>query len=644
VAAEPRPSVDDLRTRLRELGYLDAGVHRFVLAPVRGSRGTVSVAWRSSVRIGLLAALLLGPSSAMALGVRWPSLVTSLRDTVVLALYLGTLFGAGTTVIAFAATLALGLLAARAGHDERVQVWAQRLASVAGAFVAVACLVYLALWWRTVSPAGAIVSGVAWTLPVLVGIVAISMLLGHTVLVATLALAARGAEVATPALRLRSRSWVLTLALGSIAFAAGAGLQFLTPVSDEGSSVHAAPDLRKTETAVRLTVLAVDGLDFPFLERLQAAGRTPRLADLLSGSHLVLPASEAPDPARTWTSIATGQPADVHGVSGIETRRVSGTEGTVPASDSGLAAVIETATDFVRLTRPALSTGLQRRAKTFWEVAAERGLRTVVVNWWATWPAAERSGIVLSDRATLRLERGGGLDDEVAPATLYPSLRQAWPALRDAARRRVIDSFPDASDPDAAALRRAGEQDAVQVALAARVFDRAADLRAIYLPGLDIAQHALVGPGGGAGLPASVMAARVEALERYYVFLDALIAPLVDSPESGSVMALVADPGRSASPGSGMLALSGPVVLPRTVFGGLAADVMPTLLYVLGIPSSQELPGRPRTEMFQQEFTARVPVRMIEGYGRRVLSPRPPTAIPLDQEMLDRLRSLGYVR
>jgi hypothetical protein len=136
----------------------------------------------------------------------------------------------------------------------------------------------------------------------------------------------------------------------------------------------------------------------------------------------------------------------------------------------------------------------------------------------------------------------------------------------------------------------------------------------------------------------------VDALGRYYVFLDALIAPLVDSPAAGSVTALLADPGRSASPGSGMLALSGRAVLPGTVFGGNAADVMPTLLYVLGIPTSHELPGRPRTEMFQEEFRARVPVRMVETYGRRVLLPRPSAATPLDQEMLDRLRSLGYVR
>ena len=56
-------------------------------------------------------------------------------------------------------------------------------------------------------------------------------------------------------------------------------------------------------------------------------------------------------PARTWTSLATGQPADVHGVSGIEARAVSGIDGTVPAVGSRLAGAIAAATDLVRLTQ-----------------------------------------------------------------------------------------------------------------------------------------------------------------------------------------------------------------------------------------------------------------------------------------------------
>src|SRR5450756_723139 len=303
---DPNPSVDELRARLRELGYLDAGMNRFVLGPVRGGRGLISIAWRSSARIGLLAALLLGPSAAIALAVRLPGLVTRLRDLVVLGLYLGALFGVSVAALSLAATLLLGFLASRPRGDAAIQRSGPRLARAAGAIVGVACLIYLVLWWRTVNPAGTIWRSAGWTWPVLAFSTAISMLLGHAVTVSTLAFAARGAHAAWPSLRLPSRSWRLTIVTGAVTFVAGAAMLFLTTRGEERASER-PPSAPAVKTGVCLTVVAVDGLDLVFLERLVASGRAPRFARLLEGARLTLPASDAPDPARTWTSLATGQ-------------------------------------------------------------------------------------------------------------------------------------------------------------------------------------------------------------------------------------------------------------------------------------------------------------------------------------------------
>ena len=470
------------------------------------------------------------------------------------------------------------------------------------------------------------------------------MLLGHAVTVSTLAFAARGTDAPRPAFRLPSRSWLVTVGTGALMFLGGATMLFLT-TRGEGRPRASQASLPRVQTGLRLTVVAVDGIDLAFLERLAAEGRTPTFARLVAaGARLTIPASDAPDPARTWTSLATGQTADVHGVTGIEARSVSGIAGTVPAAGSPLAGTIAAATDLVRLTRPTLTTGLQRRSKTFWEVAADYGLHTAVVNWWATWPAPSGAGIVLSDRATLRLERGDQQDAEIAPPALYSDLRPVWPSLRDEARRRVVAAFAGTGDTDGQVLRRAAEQDALPAALATRVFRTEQDLQAIYLSGLDIAQHNLVGSAAGAGLPASALAARVEALERYYVFLDGLLGPLVADRTAGHVVALVTDPGRSASGGRGLLALTGPGIRTGVIQAGTAAEVTPTLLHLLGIPASRELPGRPRTDLSEESFSSRVPIRQIDTYGSRVLAPRLPGVTPLDRDMLDRLRSLGYVR
>lgn len=629
------PDVDRLRARLRELGYLDAGVNRFVLGGVGGGRGAFAATWRSSVRIGLLAGLLFGPSTAMVLNVAQPGLVTGLRDVVVLGVYLGGLFGVGVAGLSLVATLALSRMA----RGRRGPL----LARAAGTLVALVCLAYMVLWWRTVNPAGTVWTSAAWTWPVLAFATAISMLLGHAVTLTTLAVEAQRSAAAEAPLPLASRSWLLTSLAAAAGFLVAAGILFLA-TRGETASVSAAPRLGAEPTGVRLTVIAVDGLDLSFAERLAASGRTPRLAKLLGGARLALPPSDAPDPARTWTSIATGQPADVHGVIGIEGRAVSGLAGTIPSPRSGLLGALAAGTDLLRLTRPALTTGLHRRSKTFWEVASECGLQTAVVNWWATWPAPAGRGAVISDRAVLRLERGGALDAEIEPPSLYDSLEPAWPALRDDARRRVLDWFPGASDPDAAVLRRAAEQDAVSVALAGRVFQTATDLRVVYLPGLDIAQHNLGGGAGTAGLPPSALAARIEALERYYAFLDALLSPWIDEDRPHSIVALLGDPGRSATGGPGVVAVAGAGVRAGTRGEGSRWDVVPTLLCLTGVPLSRELPGRPRLDLFDEALASRVRPRAVDTYGRRVVLPPSGAATPLDQEMLDRLRSLGYVR
>ena len=175
------------------------------------------------------------------------------------------------------------------------------------------------------------------------------------------------------------------------------------------------------------------------------------------------------------------------------------------------------------------------------------------------------------------------------------------------------------------------------------------DLEAIYLPGLDIAQYELLARAGS-GLPPSALAARVDAVERYYVFLDRLLQPLAGRPGDRPI-ALLTDPGRApraqaARQRPAILALSGGRQLnpAASAIDGERADVVPTLLYALGVPISRELPGRPVTALFDPRFVESHPVRHVDTYGRRVIPPRPPGSTPLDQEMLDRLRSLGYVR
>jgi hypothetical protein len=97
---------------LRSLGYLDAGVDRFVLGPARQARRPLAIAALALVRIGLLAAALLGPAAAVGIGTRLPGLITGTRDAVVVTVYLALLFGVAATVFSFGASLLVARLPA----------------------------------------------------------------------------------------------------------------------------------------------------------------------------------------------------------------------------------------------------------------------------------------------------------------------------------------------------------------------------------------------------------------------------------------------------------------------------------------------------------------------------------------------------
>jgi hypothetical protein len=630
-------SVDELRQRLRSLGYLDAGVDRFVLGAARETRRPPAIALYSSLRIGVLAALLLGPAAAVGLAGRLPGLVTGPVDAMVVAAYLGVLFGGAVAIAALAASLVVWL--ALRGRQGTISGRTRSWAVAAGASVTMLCLAYLTLWWQTAN-AGLGWSSPWWTLFALAVAVAISLLLGHAVVVAALAVAVAGAGTASAAYGVPAATWRVSLGAGAAAFVGAALLLVLT--APESSARPEPPPLTVVSSGLRLRIVAIDGVDSAVFDELAAAGQVPALARAFAHARAALAGDADGDPARTWTTVATGQPADLHGVRGIEIRSVAGLRGRLRLEGaSRLAGTLRAATDLLRLTRPAIVSGHDRREKTFWEVAAGAGLRTAVINWWATWPAGTSEGTVLTDRATLRLERGGELDAEIAPATLYAPLREKWPAIR-AQSRRDADAAVDgrlAADIRAVLLRSA-ELDAMQLSLASIVSHPAPDLLAVYLPGLDIAQYSLLRAGGDPS--ASAMALRVDAIRAYYSSLDRLVAGALE-PAAGEVVLVVTTPGRAGS-GSGRLALSGSVARRGASIAGSLVDVAPTTLHLLGVPVSRELAGRSLGNLLDGSFSSRYPVRFVDTYGSPGIEPAQRSGQPLDQEMIERLRSLGYVR
>ena len=626
---------DELRQKLRALGYLDAGVDRFVLAPALETRRPAAIAALVSVRIGLLAAALLGPAAALGIAARLPGLVTGVRDAAVIAVYLALLFGLAATSVSFLASLGVSRL-----PSAFIAARARAVSRVAGVVTGAVCLTYLTLWWGIANQAA---PSAQWTALALAVAVAISLLLGHATAIGAFAVIAAQPGAGAQLGSAKQPAWRLTVLAALVAFLGASGL--LLVAAPAAPSAAPPPRLAVVSPGLRVRLIAIDGFDPNVISSLVAEGHVPALARLFANGAVRLSAGAVRDPARDWTTIATGQPPDVHGVHGLETRRLTGVQGTVSSGGAdGLGAVLRDVTDLLRLTHPSTASGAELRAKTIWDVAADAGLRAGVINWWATWPASSTGAsppAVISDRATLRLERGGALDGEVAPAQVYERLRAEWPAIKQEAAARVA-SLPAAPDDETTrALRRAAEVDAVQVALASRLDPASLDFLAIYLPGLDIAQHALLSSGNA--VSPSALGARLEAVRGYYGFLDRLLQTVTAADERQMVV-VITQPGRIATITEGLLAVSGAGAGPDIPAEARAIDIAPTLLHALGIPISREVAGQPVADVFAAALRDRFPVRSVETYGRRTAPAGLREGQPLDREMIERLRSLGYVR
>ena len=639
MANDPQ-NVDQLRERLRALGYLDARVDRYVLGSAASGAGRARFAIAAGLRVGIVAGAMLGVSAAIALAARAPGFISSRRDAIILALALSLVFAVVSAAAVSATVLAASWYASRSSRltSRRAHV----VATSAGILVALASAAYLALWWTAARDVlTSLTSG--WNIAALAIAAAVALLLAHAVSVVILAALARardGADISAGGL-LSSRAFLAVF--GVLLFAGSAAL--VATGGDPRAATAAAP-ITVSPTGVALRVIAIDGFDTDVSARLMTAGALPSLSRLLLGARIPLEPEPGttPDPARDWTTIATGQPAARHGIASLEGRRAVGIDGRLPQARGAAVETLLNAADLLRLTTPSIASGAERRDPAFWEIASAAGLRTAVVNWWATWPASAGDDVVITDRALLRLDTGGALDAEIAPAALYESLGARWPELRRGATETATARFAGIADAE---LRRVMVRSAELDLLVAELAASAAsgpplDLLVVYLPGLDIAQFNLL-QSAAAASSVSALGERVAALESYYRFLDEVVGRLL-APSASHVDAAILWPGRVAAREGALMIAGAPVSPGESCTTCDHAGAAATLLYLLGLPIADDLGSTVAVSVIADDFARTHGVRRVADYRGVTRDRSARTGQPLDAEALERLRSLGYIR
>lgn len=414
--------------------------------------------------------------------------------------------------------------------------------------------------------------------------------------------------------------------------------------------------------------VGLDGADWQFLEPLMAAGRMPNLARLeREGSGGVLVTEQPPLSPLLWTTMMTGRGPLEHRI-----------------------------LDFVRFNpsterREPIGSD-ERRVPAVWNLASDAGREVAVIGLWATFPAEETKGLLVSN---LFLSAHESVERALTPASAEPWAERVRQAAADsvdlAAMRRLL---PDLAVEELAAAAMSADpfaekvpglrQVLVQTEIVRRLAlgwlaEHPTRLTAVYFEGTDTIGHLFAPfvPPPLPGVDVSATARFGSVPERYYELIDGVLGELAEAAErSGAVLMIASDHGFEWAEGrpaglssvagataakwhrpEGIYLLVGPGIPARPGHSGHGgvAQVASTLLALVDLPARrgmapalEDLPPQPPRVPGGGESGSAEKQDWEPAPIRRTPAPFTATNLRIEtpesaEEELRKLQALGYL-
>jgi Tfp pilus assembly protein PilF/arylsulfatase A-like enzyme len=357
-------------------------------------------------------------------------------------------------------------------------------------------------------------------------------------------------------------------------------------------------DARSAPT--RVAVFALDGADWDLLHELINDGRLPNIAALASGGAQASMQTIQPTVSpMVWTTAATGLTPDRHGV-----------------------------IDFMDRQRHAPIDAYSRRAPALWDIADAFGRGALVSAWWTAWPPGPHTTSTFYDAPVVPIHdavfpaesapRADSLD--VPPPTIEYGQARRFLNISDAEWSKALDDPNDPISVFRTVLAKTWSDHRVAINLYndGRRRGRDPQLLMISYEGTDAVNH-LFGPFHPPyreGVSSESYRKFWPSVANYYAEIDRLIGEWMGIlPRDTTVIIMsgygfrwedhrprMIPTGRASLSdhrNPGMFIAYGPHIAPGRGYGMSVYDVAPTVLALLGLPKSLEMPGRVATWAFR---------------------------------------------
>ena len=363
-----------------------------------------------------------------------------------------------------------------------------------------------------------------------------------------------------------------------------------------------------TPNKKRVLLIGWDGADWEHINPLLDQGLLPTLNELIEGGTIGNLATLQPVLSpMLWNSVATCKFADKHGIHGfVEPDPVHG--GSRPFSS------------------------LSRKTKALWNILSQSGIRSNVINWWASHPAEKINGCVVSN-----LFNGVRLDPQkgwvVTPGTIHPAEREQELAqfkmlLSEVTEEHILPFIPGAAgvdqskDPRLMAFAKTFTEMMTTHSVATAVMESEPwEFMAVYYTGIDHFSHGFMQYH-----PPQMPNTSDEDFEMYkdvikgaYRFHDMMLERLLFLAGEETTVILCSDHGFQSGafrPGGTPREPAGPAVWHRQygvlvmkgegikqderIYGASLIDIGPTILQLYGLPIGDDMDGRPLVEAFEE--------------------------------------------